>query len=171
MNMTNSEFLYRDASLPVDQRVADLLSRMTLEEKVAQMSMFNMETNNLPAEAIALDETVRKQMANGVGALGRPGLHSPPRATAEWTNAFQKYLRENTRLGIPVFFVDEALHGLMAFGSTMFPQAIGLASTWDPELVQRVFNVASREMRARGENYALTPVLDLAREPRWGRTE
>jgi beta-glucosidase len=171
MSMNDSEFPYRDASLPVDRRVADLLGRMTLEEKAAQMSMFNMETNNLPAEAIGLDETVRKQMANGVGALGRPGLYSPPRATAEWTNAFQKYLRENTRLGIPVFFVDEALHGLMAFGSTMFPQAIGLASTWDPDLVQQVFTVASREMRARGENYALTPVLDLGREPRWGRTE
>src|SRR5437868_4991599 len=129
-----TEFQYRDASLPVDQRVADLLSRMTLEEKVAQMSMFNMETNNLPAEAIALDETVRTMMVNGVGALGRPGLYSSARATAEWTNAFQKYLLENTRLGIPVFFVDEALHGLMAFGSTMFPQAIGLASSWDPEL-------------------------------------
>lgn len=166
-----SEFPYRDASLPVDQRVADLLARMTLEEKIAQMSMYNMETNNLPAEAIALDENIRKDMANGVGALGRPGLYSPPRHTAEWTNAFQKYLRENTRLGIPVFFVDEALHGLMAFGSTIFPQAIGLASTWDPELVQKVFTVASKEMRVRGENYALTPVLDLAREPRWGRTE
>lgn len=166
-----SDFPYRDASLPVDQRVDDLLSRMTLEEKVAQMSMFDMKTNNLPAEAIALDEDTREQMKHGVGALGRPGLHSSARATAEWTNAFQKYLRENTRLGIPVFFVDEALHGLMANGSTMFPQAIGLASTWDPELVQKIFTVASKEMRARGENYALTPVLDLAREPRWGRTE
>lgn len=165
------EFPYRDASLPVDQRVADLLGRMTLEEKVAQMSMYNMETNNVPAEKIGLDEKVRNELQHGVGALGRPGLFSPARDTAEWTNAFQKYMRENTRLGIPVFFVDEALHGLMAFGSTMFPQAIGLASTWDPELVQRVFSVASKEMRARGENYALTPVLDLAREPRWGRTE
>ena len=162
---------YRDSSLPVDLRVADLLGRMTLEEKVAQISMLNMETNNLPAEEIGLDETTRKQLQQGVGAIGRPGLYSPARHTAEWTNAFQKYLRENTRLGIPSFFVDEALHGLMAFGSTMFPQAIGLASTWDPELVQRVFSVASKEMRVRGENYALTPVLDLAREPRWGRTE
>lgn len=166
-----SEPSYRDASLPVDQRVADLLGRMTLEEKVAQMSMYNMETNNVPAEKIGLDEKVRGELQHGVGALGRPGLYSSARDTAEWTNAFQKYMRENTRLGIPVFFVDEALHGLMAYGSTMFPQAIGLASSWDPELVQKVFTVASKEMRARGENYALTPVLDLAREPRWGRTE
>ncbi len=166
-----SEFPYRDASLSVEDRVADLLSRMTLEEKVAQMSMYDMKTNNLPAEAIGLDEDIREQMKHGVGALGRPGLYSPARHTAEWTNAFQKFLREQTRLGIPVFFADEGLHGLMAFGSTMFPQAIGLASTWDPELVQRVFSVAGREMRARGENYVLTPVLDLGREPRWGRTE
>ena len=166
-----SEFPYRDASLPVDQRVVDLLSRMTLQEKIAQMSIHDMQSNNLPAEAILLDETVRKEMGLGVGALGRPGLYSSARSTAEWTNAFQKYLRENTRLGIPVFFIDEALHGLMAFGSTMFPQAIALASTWDPELVQKIFTVTSKEMRARGENYALTPVLDLAREPRWGRTE
>ena len=89
-----AEFPYRDASLPVETRVADLLSRMTLQEKIAQMSMFDMQTNNLPAEAIALDGPTREQMKHGVGALGRPGLYSPARATAEWANAFQKFLRE-----------------------------------------------------------------------------
>ena len=170
--MTQStETLYRNPSLPVEQRLADLLSRMTLEEKIAQMSIFHMQTNNLPDEKVELDGPVKQQLAHGVGALGRPGQHSSARATAIWTNAVQKYLREHTRLGIPAFFVDEALHGLMAYGSTMFPQAIGLASSWDPELVKEVFTAAAREMRVRGENYALTPVLDLAREPRWGRTE
>jgi beta-glucosidase len=167
--MTN--FPYQDASLPVEKRVADLLGRMTLEEKVAQMSIFHMKTNVLPDESVELDENTRRQLANGVGGLGRPGQHATPRATALATNAIQKYLREHTRLGIPAFFLDEALHGLMAAGSTSFPQAIGLASTWDPELVEQVFAVAAHEMRLRGENYALTPVLDLAREPRWGRTE
>lgn len=162
---------YRDASLPIEQRLNDLMGRMTLEEKVAQMSIFQMRTNNLPDENIELDETVREHLAHGVGALGRPGLHSSPRATALWTNAIQRYLREHTRLGIPAFFIDEALHGLMAHGSTSFPQAIALASTWNPSLVEEVFTVAAREMRARGGNWALTPVLDLAREPRWGRTE
>ena len=165
------EAAYHNSSLPVEQRVADLLSRMTLEEKIAQMSIFHMKTNVLPNEAVELDGTTQKQLANGVGALGRPGLHLNARATALSANAIQKYLREHTRLGIPTFFVDEALHGLMAHGCTSFPQAIGLASTWDPELVQEVFTVAAHEMRVRGENYALTPVLDLAREPRWGRTE
>jgi beta-glucosidase len=167
----NPEAPYRNSSLPVESRVADLLNRMTLDEKIAQMSIFQMQTNVLPNETVELDETTQKQLANGVGALGRPGLHLSARATALSTNAIQKYLREHTRLGIPAFFVDEALHGLMAHGCTSFPQAIGLASTWDPELVQEVFTAAAHEMRARGENYALTPVLDLAREPRWGRTE
>jgi beta-glucosidase len=168
MNATSP---YRDPSLPIEQRLDDLLEHMTLEEKIAQMSIFQMRTNNLPDEKIELDETVRARLANGVGALGRPGLYSSPRATALWTNAIQHYLREHTRLGIPAFFIDEALHGLMAQGSTSFPQAIALASTWNPALVEEVFAAAAREMRARGGNWALTPVLDLAREPRWGRTE
>ncbi len=162
---------YRNPSLPLEQRLDDLMARMTLEEKIAQMSIFQMRTNNLPEEKIELDEEIRAKLANGVGALGRPGLRSSPRATALWTNAIQQYLREHTRLGIPAFFIDEALHGLMAQGSTSFPQAIALASTWNPALVEEVFSAAAREMRARGENWALTPVLDLAREPRWGRTE
>lgn len=162
---------YQNPSLSVEDRVADLLGRMTLEEKIAQMSIFQMKTNVLPDESVELDEATRKLLANGIGGLGRPGQHATPRATAIATNAIQKYLREETRLGIPAFFIDEALHGLMADGSTSFPQAIGLASTWDPDLVERVFAVAAREMRLRGENWALTPVLDLAREPRWGRTE
>jgi beta-glucosidase len=86
-------------------------------------------------------------------------------------NKIQQYLVNQTRLGIPAFSIDEALHGLMAQGSTFFPQAIGLASTWNPELVREVFTATAAEMRARGGNYALSPVLDLARDPRWGRTE
>lgn len=162
---------YRIPSLPIQARLTDLLSRMTLEEKIAQMSIFHMKTNVLTEQELKFDDATRAQLANGIGGLGRPGQHVRPRETALATNAVQKYLREHTRLGIPAFFIDEALHGLMAHGSTSFPQAIGLASTWDPDLVQEVFSAAAREMRARGENWALTPVLDLAREPRWGRTE
>ena len=162
---------YRNPSLPVAQRVADLLARMTPEEKIAQMSIFHMDGNVLPDDSVELDEATRQQLVNGIGGLGRLGQHLSARDTALATNAIQRYLCEQTRLGIPAFILDEALHGLMAYGSTSFPQAIGLASTWDPELVQAVFTVAAHEMRVRGENYALTPVLDLAREPRWGRTE
>jgi len=167
----NSEYPYRNSSLPVVQRVSDLLTRMTLEEKIAQMSIFHMQTNVLPDERVELDDATRLILANGVGGLGRLGQHIRARETAVATNSIQRYLREHTRLGIPAFFIDEALHGLMAYGSTSFPQAIGLASTWDPELVKELFTATACEMRARGENYALTPVLDLAREPRWGRTE
>ena len=162
---------YRNATLPIEERVSDLLTRMTLEEKIAQMSIFHMVTNVLPEQEVELDESTRTILSKGVGGLGRPGQNIAPRETAKATRAIQIFLHNKTRLGIPAFFVDEALHGLMARGSTMFPQAIGLASTWDPLLVEEVFSAAAREMRARGENWALTPVLDLAREPRWGRTE
>ncbi len=167
----NPEAPYRNPALSIQTRVEDLLGRMTLEEKIAQMSIFHMKTNVLPNEEVELDASTLALLQNGVGGLGRPGLNVSPRATAHSTNAVQRFLCEKTRLGIPAFFIDEALHGLMASGSTMFPQAIGLASTWDPQLIEQIFASAAHEMRVRGENWALTPVLDLAREPRWGRTE
>jgi beta-glucosidase len=166
-----TEIIYKDLTQPIGVRVADLLGRMTLAEKIAQMSIFEMKTNNLPDAQVVLSPELKHSLGLGAGALGRPGIDSTARATAVWTNAIQDFLLHETRLGIPTFFADEALHGLMAHGCTSFPQAIGLASTWDPDLVQQVFSAAAREMRARGENWALTPVLDLAREPRWGRTE
>jgi beta-glucosidase-like glycosyl hydrolase len=174
--MTHPQPSYRNPNLPIDQRVADLLGRMTLAEKLAQMSIFpgNIaeDVDSLLDEAGQLD--VPRALAawpHGVGAIGRLGLHRSPGDTARLYNEIQQTLLEQTRLGIPALFVDEALHGLMAQGSASFPQAIALASTWDPDLVQEVFAAAAAEMRARGGNYALTPVLDLARDPRWGRTE
>ncbi len=167
---------YRNPDLPIDQRVADLLGRMTLAEKLAQMSIFpgNIaeDVDSLLDEAGRLDvPRARAAWPHGVGAIGRLGLHRSPGDTARLYNDIQRLLIEQTRLGIPALFVDEALHGLMAQGSASFPQAIALASTWDPSLVQEVFTAAAAEMRARGGNYALTPVLDLARDPRWGRSE
>ena len=88
-----------------------------------------------------------------------------------FVNAVQKWLVENTRLGIPAMFHEEALHGLVAPGGTHFPVPIGLASTWDPALVERVMSVAAREGRARGAQHVLSPVVDLGRDPRWGRIE
>lgn len=164
-----SQLSYRNSQLSIEQRTADLLSRMTLEEKIAQMSLLSWA-----AEAILEEGNLDRWQAafkHGVGAVSRLGLHRTPRATALFYNQVQKFLLEQTRLGIPAFAIDEVLHGLMAQGSTSFPQAIGLASTWNPDLVQEVFTATARETRARGGNYALTPVLDLARDPRWGRTE
>ncbi len=167
--------LYRNPDLPVEERVADLLGHMTLEEKVAQLYcvgrvvemtgvLFDEEGNLLP-------EKMADLCRYGVGQIGRPAQRRSPRAAAELTNAIQQYLAGETRLGIPALFNEEGLHGLMATGSTSFPQAIALASTWDEALVEAVYTAVAREARVRGSNYLYTPVLDLARDPRWGRTE
>ena len=167
--MPEPQPLYRNPRLPIEQRMADLLSRMTLEEKLAQMSVLGWV-----GEAITGDyglDRLKGPFKRGVGAVSRLGLHRTPRDTALVYNQIQRFLIEQTRLGIPAFAIDEVLHGLMAQGSTSFPQALALASTWNPALVQEVFAATAAETRARGGNYALTPVLDLARDPRWGRTE
>ena len=173
------DFPYRNPALPVEQRIADLMSRMTLEEKVAQLegawenrqfhpdpqTMFIDEKGNfLPERAAVL-------MKYGIGEISRPSEGRGPREMAEFTNAIQKWIKENTRLGIPVLFHDECLHGHVAIKGTSYPQAIALSSTWDPRLVQSVFSATAAEVRARGAHHCLAPVLDLAREPRWGRTE
>jgi beta-glucosidase len=170
---------YRDSKLAIEQRVGDLLSRMTLEEKIAQMegawenrqffsdpkTLFVDEKGNfLPDHAAVL-------LKNGIGEISRPSENRGPREMAEFTNTLQKWVKENTRLGIPILFHDECLHGHVAPGGTSYPQAIGLASTWDPELVHEVFTATAAEVRARGAQQCLAPVLDLARDPRWGRTE
>ena len=161
--------LYRDPYLPIEQRISDLLARMTLEEKLAQLTVFG-QIDVMVAGTFSLDQ-LAEVAANGAGAVSRLGLNRSPAETVAIYNQIQEYLVEHTRLGIPAFAIDEALHGLVAQGSTCFPQAIGLASTWNPDLVHEVFTATAAEMRARGGNYALTPVLDLARDPRWGRTE
>ncbi len=172
---------YREASLPVDARVADLLGRMTLEEKVAQLlgiwgqkvKIQDEAGRFVPAKAKAL-------IGDGIGQISRPSeIAGPsagrpvrqPREHAEFVNAVQKWVIENTRLGIPVMFHEEALHGLAAPRGTHFPVPIGLASTWDPALVERLMSVAAKEARARGCQHVLSPVVDLGRDPRWGRIE
>lgn len=169
MQTPSMQLAYRNPSLPIDERVADLLGRMTLEEKVAQLHGANVRAAIVEDK---FDPTLARQLfPHGFSYISRPGLQRTPAETARQVNAVQKYLIEETRLGIPALVIDEALHGLMNQGSTSFPQAIALASTWDVDLVERVFTAAAAEMRARGSNHALTPVLDLARDPRWGRTE
>src|SRR5579871_6388409 len=170
---------YKNPKLPIEQRVADLLGRMTPEEKVAQLEsvwenrgqhkdakeMFTDEKGKfLPDQAAAL-------IHNGLGEFSRPSENRGPRAMAEFTNTVQKWVLENTRLGIPVLFHDECLHGHVAPGGTSYPQAIALASSWDPGLLHEVFTATAAEARARGIQQCLAPVLDLARDPRWGRTE
>ncbi len=159
---------YRNASLSIDDRVADLLSRMTLEEKVDQL----MGGGEGRAEVIDPTGTFTTQTAReALGKWWDPDMPFPAKRAAILRNGIQRYLKEKTRLGIPQLFMGEALHGFMEDTSTSFPQAIGLASTWDPELVHRVFTAAGDEAGAAGVGQVFTPVLDLARDPRWGRTE
>jgi beta-glucosidase len=170
---------YRDAKLPVEERVADLMGRMTLEEKVAQMEGTWQNRANLKdatqsfvdEKGVFLPERAGAVLKKGLGQMSRPSELHGPRAMAEFTNTVQRWVKENTRLGIPILFHEECLHGHAALGGTSFPQAIALASTWDEGLVQDIFSSVAAEVRARGAQQCLAPVLDLARDPRWGRTE
>jgi beta-glucosidase len=169
---------YKNPRLPVERRVADLLGRMTLEEKIAQLvCLWAGRPQAGPQSDFSTDrgdfspEKAREVMRHGVGQIARQRERKAPREAARFANALQKFLVEQTRLGIPAIFHDEALHGLMAQGATHFPQPLALASSWDTELVTRVFTAAALETRARGSHQVLGPNLDLAREPRWGRTE
>jgi beta-glucosidase len=171
--------LYRDARAPVEQRVADLLSRMTLEEKVAQLegtwqnTAFALDASKriVDDKRAFVPEHAAVLLKYGLGEMSRPSEKRGPREMAEFTNTLQKWLKDNTRLGIPILFHEECLHGHAAPQATSYPQAIALASTWDPLLVREVFTSVAAEVRARGAQECLAPVLDLAREPRWGRTE
>ena len=176
---------YRDASLPAEQRVADLLARMTLEEKAAQMTcVWQRKAETLVDANGAFDlEKARRAFGhgNGIGQVGRPSDagssgHEPekgrnPRAMAELTNAIQRFFVEESRLGIPVIFHEECLHGHAAVGGTSFPQPIGLAGTFNPALVESLYTMTAEEARVRGTHQALTPVVDVARDARWGRVE
>jgi beta-glucosidase len=163
--------LYRNPNAPIDDRVADLLSRMTLEEKIDQISAAGEGGEGHPD---IIDPTGTYTTESARAVLSRwydPDLVFPARKAAILRNALQRYATEKTRLGIPYLFQSEALHGFMEYGATSFPQALALASTWDPALVHQVFTVAGDEARSTGVNQVFTPVLDIARDPRWGRTE
>jgi Beta-glucosidase-related glycosidases len=169
---------YKNPSLPVDRRVADLLSRMTLEEKIAQLTCLwanrpqvNPQTDFATDRGDFSPTKAAEVMKYGIGQIARQRERKGPREGATFANALQKWLVENTRLGIPAIFHDEILHGHMAKGSTSFPQPIALATTWDPEFITKVFTAGALETRARGSQLVLGPNLDLARDARWGRTE
>jgi beta-glucosidase len=163
---------YQNPALPTARRVDDLLSRMTLEEKVAQMMcIWNAKRQITDAKGNFNPANASEWFKVGIGRIERPSDNHGARAQAEYTNAIQKWVKENTRLGIPVIFHDEALHGLMGPEATSFPEAIALASTWNPALVERAFAAVAKEVRARGTQQVLAPVVDVARDPRWGRFE
>ncbi|HOX83934.1 MAG TPA: glycoside hydrolase family 3 N-terminal domain-containing protein, partial [Chryseolinea sp.] len=167
---------YKDAQLPVEERVSDLLKRMTLKEKVAQMHCVWNDKNTLLLDSAGNFDAAKakKNFVDGLGQVGRPSDTKggiDPYQTVVLTNAIQKYFVEETRLGIPVFYHEECLHGHAAKGATSFPQPIGLAGTFNPELVEEVYTLVAKEARLRGAHQALSPVVDIARDPRWGRVE
>mgnify|MGYP000374570152 FL=1 len=175
---------YKDPSFSIDVRLSDLLSRMTLEEKVGQLlcplgwEMYEIHGSEVHPSGkfkqlikernvgmlwatYRADPWTKKTLANGLN----------PEMAAKAGNALQKYVMENTRLGIPMFLAEEAPHGHMAIGATVFPTGIGMAATWSPELVKEVGQVIAKEIRSQGGHISYGPVLDLARDPRWSRVE
>jgi beta-glucosidase len=181
--------VYKDARAPIDLRVRDLMSRMTLDEKVAQLVTLSTSKRQIMDAALHFDPA-RADTAypNGIGQIARPsdrggaataantgtdvtGRWRAPADTIAFVNAAQRWATTRSRLGIPILFHEEALHGYMAPEATSFPQAIALAGSFDRELVRRVNSVIAREVRAHGTVLALSPVVDIARDPRWGRIE
>lgn len=175
---------YKDPSLSIDMRLSDLLSRMTLEEKVGQLlcplgwEMYEIHGSEVHPSGkfkqlikernagmlwatYRADPWTKKTLANGLN----------PELSAKAGNALQKYVMENTRLGIPMFLAEEAPHGHMAIGATVFPTGIGMAATWSLELVKEVGQVIAKEIRSQGGHISYGPVLDLTRDPRWSRVE
>ncbi len=163
--------LYRDPHASVEERVENLLALMTLDEKLAQLaclwSTAFVSTGSFDPNVVA------EKIPHGIGQVTRigasTGLH--PHESAALMNAIQQVAVERTRLGIPVIVHEESTGGFCHRDATVFPQGIGLAATWDPDLVRQVAEVISTQMRAVGARHALAPVLDVARDPRWGRVE
>jgi len=163
--------IYQDPAATVDARVDDLLERMTLDEKLAQLGC--LWSTDLLREGALDPDAVAARMPHGIGQITRIGASTGLRAreSAAFMNDVQRVALERTRLGIPIVVHEEAVGGLCQRDATVFPQALALAATWDPALVERVAGAIRVEMRAVGARLALAPVLDVARDPRWGRVE
>jgi beta-glucosidase-like glycosyl hydrolase len=161
---------YKNPKIPITNRITDLLNRMTLEEKIAQlMGVWNGGAEDFDDEFLNNPVKMKEIFGNGCNSV-----HPAPfeiKETVELRNKIQKYLLEETRLGVPALFVDEGQHGLMRPNSTVFPQAIGMACSWDPILFENIYSITAIEMRSRGTHLALSPVIDVCRDPRWGRVE
>jgi beta-glucosidase len=166
-----SPSVHGDSRPSIEDRIRDLLERMSMEEKVAQIGsvwgpdlLEEGKFSAVKAEAI---------LCHGAGSISRLGTATTlrPESLASTANDIQHYILEKTRLGIPALMHEESCAGLTTRDATQFPQAIGLASTWEPELVQDMADVIRQEMLAVGARHTLAPVLDVARDPRWGRCE
>lgn len=175
---------YKDSNQPIPNRVQDLLSRMTIEEKIGQLIQpFGWQAYEKKGTQIELSEAFKEQVTQGgIGSLYGV-LRADPwtkvtletgltvKEGAEITNRIQQYAIENTRLGIPILFGEECSHGHMAIGGTVFPVPLLAASTWNTQLYENMCRVIAKETRAQGGAATYSPVLDVVRDPRWGRTE
>lgn len=178
------KFPYRDATLPVEQRVADLLSRMTVEEKVGQLRCtLAWDYYEVKGKKVVPSASFIKDITEGnIGMLWATYRADPwtrksllngltPEMAAKAGNALQKYMMEKTRLGIPLFLAEEAPHGHMAIGTTVFPTGLGMAATWSVDAAEAMGRVTAREVRLQGAHISYGPVLDVSRDPRWSRVE
>ena len=157
---------YKDASLPIEKRITDLLSGMTLEEKAAQLDM--LAANDILKDSETLDTD---RVRYFIDSMNIGAIHDLYPGSAALANEIQRHAIENSRLGIPLLFIEEALHGYQGAGATTFPIPQGNASTWDTTLIYNTGRVIATEARAHGIHFVLGPNLDLARDIRWGRVE
>jgi beta-glucosidase len=177
---------YRDASLPIDRRVADLLPRLSLQEKVGQLNqtIYGWKTYRRAGDAVELTDVLLNEAKHWGGIGGIYGmLRADPWSGVTWEtgitpelrvkfmNMAQAAIMKSSRWGIPALFSNEASHGHMTLGGPVLPTAIGIGSTWNPELYQQAARSIATELRLSGEHLALVSCLDVARDPRWGRTE
>lgn len=174
--ITAQKPLYKDPKQPIEARVQDLLKRMTPEEKFWQCFMIPGDLDNIPKGQyvhgiFGLQVSAGNQGGGVAGQLLKYNANEDAERLAKKINAIQKYFVEESRLGIPIIPFDEALHGLMREGATAFPQAIGLSATFNPELMKEVSTAIAKESKLRGIRQILTPVVNLASDVRWGRTE
>jgi beta-glucosidase len=160
---------YKNAKLPIPQRVKLLLSQMTLAEKVAQLQSTFSAYPKIDAAFLNDPQKMASLFKNGIGMINPDFTNTPEEQVAN-RNAIQNYLRTKTRLGIPAIFVDEAHHGLLAMKADIFPSSIGLACSWDTLLTTKIYNYVAAQASSRGGNMVLAPVVDVTRDPRWGRT-
>jgi beta-glucosidase len=169
--------IYNNRNYPIEERVQDLLSKMTLEEKVRQMdmyqgSMFVNKMSSISRTAAGPDTKFVKEKAAAVSnGIGVGCIHDLYPIDSDLSNTIQEFVINDSRLGIPVLFSEEALHGLSSPGNTIFPQAICMASTWNEDLVFQTARAIASETRSKGIHLVFNPVLEIARDPRWGRTE
>jgi beta-glucosidase len=160
---------YKKSKLFVPQRVKILLSKMTLEEKVAQLKSTFSSIPHIDQKFLSNARKMDSLFGKGIGMINPDFTNTPEEAIAN-RNVIQLYLRTKTRLGIPIIFVDEAHHGLLGMKVDIFPSSIGLACSWDTLLTEKIYTYVASQASSRGTNLVLAPVIDPTRDPRWGRT-